>query len=83
MIISPGSSSEKARIYAEKLRDLLENQNYSIKIQATGSFGIAGYQSGDSVSSLIERADRALYRAKTGGRNRVEIEPPDQAGKSV
>ena len=83
MIISPGSSAEKARVYAEKLRELLEKQEYSVQIQATGSFGIAEYNFGESGSSLIERADRALYRAKSGGRNRVELEPHNQAGKSV
>ncbi|MCJ8169656.1 GGDEF domain-containing protein [Atopomonas sediminilitoris] len=37
----------------------------------TASIGIAQMRTGDSLISLISRADRALYRAKEGGRNRL------------
>ncbi len=39
--------------------------------QVTLSIGLAGLQEGDTVDSLIERADQALYEAKRQGRNRV------------
>ncbi|HXD38520.1 MAG TPA: GGDEF domain-containing protein, partial [Rhodanobacter sp.] len=35
------------------------------------SIGVATRQHGDSLESLIERADQAMYRAKLHGRNRV------------
>jgi len=38
----------------------------------TISVGVAGLEPGDDAKSLITRADQALYRAKAGGRNRVE-----------
>jgi len=38
----------------------------------TLSAGVAMHKAGETVSSLLERADAALYRAKGGGRNRVE-----------
>ena len=40
-------------------------------LMLTLSCGIAEYSAGDTVESLMERADRALYEAKNLGRNRV------------
>jgi PleD family two-component response regulator len=39
----------------------------------TLSAGVAGAEPGDTLETLLARADDALYRAKLGGRNRVEI----------
>lgn len=44
-----------------------------INRSVTASFGVACYQPGDSLEALLARADAALYRAKRGGRNRVEV----------
>jgi diguanylate cyclase len=42
------------------------------------SVGVAAVKEGDTAESLIARADRALYRAKETGRNRVYCLPADQ-----
>lgn len=43
--------------------------------EVTVSFGVSCYRPGDDIYSLRERADRALYQAKQGGRNRYELDP--------
>ncbi len=44
----------------------------------TFSAGLAIYQPGESMESLLERADKALYRAKQAGRDRFEIDVSTQ-----
>lgn len=43
-------------------------------VKITISIGVAQYRDGDTELDLTERADRALYRAKDRGRNRIERE---------
>ncbi|MCR9096005.1 MAG: GGDEF domain-containing protein [bacterium] len=46
-------------------------------IRVTASMGIARLRQGETSSSWVERADRALYQAKDGGRDRIEVDPID------
>ena len=38
------------------------------------SFGIASIEANDTVDSLVERADKAMYRAKKTGKNKVSTD---------
>jgi PleD family two-component response regulator len=50
-------------------------------VPVTASIGIAGFRSGESLDALVDRADRAIYLAKSSGRNRVARAPDlDAAG---
>jgi two-component system, cell cycle response regulator len=40
-------------------------------VPITASFGVAEYNQADNIDTLIDRADQAMYEAKTSGRNRV------------
>ncbi|MFN4070709.1 MAG: GGDEF domain-containing protein [Thermus caldifontis] len=65
-LLLPWTEGEEAVRVAERLRAGLSG------VGITGSFGVAVYR-GD-LQDLFQRADRALYRAKEEGKNRVEQE---------
>ena len=72
-VLLPGSDIDAARVLAEKLRMLLENQPFPDVGHITCSFGVAEYAAGDDADAMLKKVDSALYRAKKTGRNRVEI----------
>jgi len=75
-LLMPETSAIAARLAAERLRRAIATippAQSGVLHQATASFGIAALNPQDtSMDSLVARADAALYRAKNGGRNRVE-----------
>jgi diguanylate cyclase (GGDEF)-like protein len=64
---------EGARVLAERVREQVALPYDGPMKALTASLGVTVWQPGDAVDELFRRADRALYAAKAGGRNRVEI----------
>jgi two-component system cell cycle response regulator len=66
-----------ARHAAERLRlaveGLVVNDEAGERIPITVSVGLATWHAGESIESLVDRADRAMYASKTTGRNRVSV----------
>lgn len=73
IILLPNIDKDNAVKVAEKLREAVENYNFSKTYSITCSFGVAQVEADDSESSLFQRADKALYEAKEGGRNQVVV----------
>ncbi|WP_419765897.1 MAG: GGDEF domain-containing protein [Arcobacter sp.] len=73
VIICPQTNIEGIKKLAEELRYAIESNSFSIIGQKTASFGITLYCEGDTIKSLISRADKALYKAKEEGRNKVVV----------
>jgi len=52
-------------------------------IQVTASIGVVYPHAGDTVAEVEQRADAAMHKAKTLGRNRVELYTPESNRKTV
>ena len=69
ILLPNGNNSVKV---AEKIREKIKNHKFDTLSKITASFGVTSYKKGDTINSIIKRADQALYMAKEKGKNRVE-----------
>ena len=72
------TDADGAKTTAEKIREAIRSEPFGAvgdePVSVTVSIGVAAYpKHGNSFHEIVETADRALYRAKEGGRDRVEI----------
>lgn len=76
-VILAETDKEQARFIAERIRQAIENRIikvYDENLKVTISIGISVFpENADSVLTLIDKSDHALYRAKQTGRNRICI----------
>ncbi|WP_019567715.1 GGDEF domain-containing protein [Thioalkalivibrio sp. ALMg13-2] len=70
VVVFPHIDAQQARRVLERLRTAMPNGQ-------TCSAGIASFHPGDTMDSLLGRADQALYAAKDGGRDRIMIAPAE------
>jgi len=73
VILLPDTNINAAEIVANKLRVLIENNEFNFnnkKVVATLSVGFAEIKNNETKKELFERADAALYVAKNSGRNK-------------
>jgi diguanylate cyclase (GGDEF)-like protein/PAS domain S-box-containing protein len=74
VIIMATEAVEGIRKNAEHIRSIIEHTVFNpLDQRVTCSFGCAMHDERDDIMQTIKRADEALYRAKEGGRNRVEV----------
>jgi len=73
-VVLPELEGQPAHAAAERYRAVIESCAIAFDqrpIAVTASFGLASRRSGDTTTSLLQRADERLYQAKSAGRNRV------------
>ncbi|MEE9554470.1 MAG: sensor domain-containing diguanylate cyclase [candidate division Zixibacteria bacterium] len=79
VVILPQTEEEEAGVIAERIRDTIEKNEFADsqgqrEIRITISIGITVYPEGvRTLNQLIEKVDKALYRAKADGRNVVRV----------
>jgi diguanylate cyclase (GGDEF)-like protein len=76
MLLFPNTPLEMATRVAERIRKHVAATPVHLPertIPITLSIGLAQFEDGDSLESLINRADRALYKAKRAGRNCIAV----------
>jgi len=71
IIILPHTNIKEAQFIAEKLRVLVEN--FQTEISVTMSFGVIECHCDEEIEILYGRVDKALYKAKKSGRNKVIV----------
>ena len=71
-VLMPDTPLDLARLQCEFLRQGIAA--LPVGLVVTGSIGVAQWRAGEEPGQTIARADAALYRAKHGGRDRVEVD---------
>lgn len=73
IVLMPHTYEEEALNAAEKIRELIENEENETVGRQTASLGVAQRVKNESFRHWYRRVDEAIYRAKENGRNRVEV----------
>jgi diguanylate cyclase (GGDEF)-like protein len=88
IIVLPNASLDVAETIAERVRVAIETDTidgFGDWPTVTASLGVASWQPGEATTTLLQRADEALYDAKRGGRNmaRSARRPSVEAERNV
>ncbi|MGE5627227.1 MAG: diguanylate cyclase [Solirubrobacterales bacterium] len=71
IILMPETDISGAEVVAEKIRSALESNMHPVGVSVTASFGAAERSHNESFTNWYKRADKALYSAKSQGRNKL------------
>lgn len=66
-----GKTLEQIKAVAEELRQKIEDAEFNKGIKITCSIGLTEVKTNDTAQVIFDRIDKAMYEAKSGGRNRI------------
>jgi len=73
IILMPNIYVKEASDFAERLRKTIEDTKFANDIYLTVSIGVSELKDTDALDDLIRRVDDAQYKAKSNGRNNVQV----------
>ncbi len=77
LMCMPKTTVEMAHNIVERIREKLSQQEVAVtekeSINVSASFGLTAMSAQEKLKQTIEHADKALYKAKKGGRNKVVV----------
>lgn len=81
VVLFPQASADQCATALARLRERFAAERYSFdpELRVTLSCGLAGHNPNEPSLAFIERADRALYQAKSAGRDTLRLAAPGQA----
>jgi diguanylate cyclase (GGDEF)-like protein len=81
LVVLAGTSAADATVLATRLFTAVEEHGKAVGLPISISIGLTCYYSGDTIETLLQRADRALYASKGYGRNRfsADVDSVDEA----
>ncbi len=79
-VLLPGTALRPATVLAERIRQMVARHALRVhgaRLPMSLSIGVTELRAGEQdIDAALSRADAAMYRAKQGGRNRVEVNAP-------
>jgi diguanylate cyclase (GGDEF)-like protein len=81
LVVLPDTTPDEATVLATRLFTAVQSCGETLGLPVTVSIGLTIFRVGDTVETILQRADHALYASKDFGRNRfsVDVESADDA----
>ncbi|HEX6811300.1 MAG TPA: diguanylate cyclase [Planctomycetota bacterium] len=80
LVVLAGTSPDDATVLATRLFTAVQERGVAVQLPISISIGLTCFKPGDTIETLLQRADRALYASKGLGRNRfsADVEAVDE-----
>lgn len=73
LLVLPETDGESARVFAERIRQMLKTSQFGKVVNVTASFGVTAFREGNGLEEMLHSADSAMYQSKQNGRDGVTL----------